>query len=184
MGVDVKERLGLAGILNRLGRLTAAERGRFGGFLLVGGTATILNLGIVGTLTIAFTWSYLPAALIATECGVLLSFMLNDRLTFRRLASGAGHWLGRCLRFHGTYAVGQALTIALGFTLIHVAGLPPLAAQACAIAAITIFNFAMLRFWAYRARRRIATDAAVTEFDAADSERVESSLTVGKKREA
>lgn len=138
----------------RLGALLRAEWGRFGGFLMVGGTSTALNLGIVGALTIGLGWAYLPAALLATECGVLLSFVLNDRLTFRRLAGGAGHWLGRCLRFHATYAAGQVLTIGLGFALIHLAGLQPLAAQACAIATITLFNFGMLRFWAYRSRHR------------------------------
>lgn len=152
--MDAKDVAGSTGAIARLRALVTAEWARFGGFLVVGGTSTVLNLGIVGVLTIGLGWSYLPAALIATECGVLLSFVLNDRLTFRRLAVGAGHWLGRCLRFHGTYAVGQVLTIALGFALIHLAGLPPLAAQACAIATITLFNFGMLRFWAYRSRRQ------------------------------
>lgn len=155
----------MAGATDRLRAVVRAEWGRFGGFLMVGGASTALNLAIVGALTIGLGWAYLPAALVATECGVLLSFALNDRLTFRRLAGGAGHWLGRCLRFHGTYAAGQGLTIGLGFALIHLAGLPPLAAQACAIATITLFNFGMLRFWAYRSRHRSGLGETSTEDD-------------------
>jgi dolichol-phosphate mannosyltransferase len=142
------------GVPRAAGALVQAESRRFGGFLLVGGISTVLNLTIVGVLTIALRWAYLPAAIIATESGVMLSFILNDRMTFRRLAPGAGSWLGRCLRFHGTYAIGQGLTILLASGIIHVAKLPALLAQACAIAVVTLFNFTMLRIWAYRGRKR------------------------------
>jgi putative flippase GtrA len=142
------------GVSRAAGALVQSESKRLGGFLLVGGVSTVLNLTIVGVLTIVFKWVYLPAAIIATESGVMLSFILNDRLTFRRLAPGAGHWLIRCLRFHGTYAVGQVLTILIASGILHISKLPPLLAQACAIAVVTLFNFTMLRIWAYRGRKR------------------------------
>jgi len=142
------------GMQRAAGALARSESRRFGGFLLVGGVSTILNLTIVGVLTIVFKWVYLPAAIIATESGVMLSFILNDRLTFRRLAANAGHWFTRCLRFHGTYAIGQVLTILIASGILHFSKLPPLLAQACAIVVVTLFNFAMLRIWAYRGRSR------------------------------
>lgn len=135
-----------------------AEASRFGSFLLVGGTASLLNLAIVGVLTIKFHWTYLPAVLIATEAGVFLGFLLNDRFTFRRLAGDAGTWLGRCLRFHGTYAVGQALTIAIGAGLVSLLRFQPLLAQAIAIGLVTLFNFVTVRFWAYRSRRHVQAE--------------------------
>ncbi len=130
-----------------------AEVSRFGVFLLVGGTASLLNLAIVGVLTLRFHWTYLPAVLIATEAGVLLGFVLNDQFTFRRLAGAAGTWGQRCLRFHATYAVGQTLTIAIGAGLVVLVGMTALLAQAIAIGVITCFNFLSLRVWAYQSRR-------------------------------
>lgn len=128
------------------------EATRFGSFLVIGGVATALNLAVLGLLTLAVRWAYLPAAVVALEAGVLLSFILNDRLTFSALAVSAGGWIGRCLRFHGAYAVGQTLIIGIGFLLIHLAHLPVLLAQAGATAVVTLFNFGVLRTWAYRRR--------------------------------
>jgi putative flippase GtrA len=139
----------------------STEAKRFGSFLLVGGTASALNLAIVGVLTLAAHWSYLPAALIAAEAGVLLSFVLNDRLTFRRLADSAGGWLMRCVRFHGAYAAGQVLTLAIAWSLNHFLAWIPLLSQALAIGIVLFFNFTVVRFWTYRSRERRARVTAV-----------------------
>ncbi|GAC1454532.1 MAG: hypothetical protein PVSMB4_15140 [Ktedonobacterales bacterium] len=136
------------------------EAARFGSFLLVGGTATALNLTVVGTLTILAHWTYLPAALIATEAGLMLSFLLNDRLTFRALSGAAGSWVMRCLRFHGASLVGQGLTLLIAGSLNQFLRWPALAAQAFAIALVLGFNFTVMRLWTYRARARPAVELA------------------------
>lgn len=142
-----------AAVLTAPEAITSTEAGRFITFLFVGGICALVNLGCVTALTLLARWAYLPAALVGTEVSVMLGFVLNDRLTFRSLASGAGGWGERCLRFHGAAAAGQALTIALGAALIHFAGLPAFIAQAIALAAMTLFNFATQRYLTYMTRR-------------------------------
>lgn len=141
------------------GRQVRTEASRFGSFLVIGGISTVLNLSVVGALTFVAGWSYLPAAVVALEAGVLLSFVLNDRLTFRTLADDAGSWIQRCLRFHGAYGLGQTLIIGIGFLLIHLAHLPVLVAQAGATAVVTGVNFGVLRMWAYRSRAKFKRSA-------------------------
>lgn len=123
-------------------------------FLLAGGSAALVNLGILATLTNPawWGWDYLPAVLVATEVSVMFSFILNDRITFRALAVHAGGWGERCLRFHLAAAAGQVLTILLGLLLIHKLGLKALLAQAISLAVVTVFNFMVQRFLTYAAR--------------------------------
>lgn len=133
-----------------------AELMRFGTFLLVGGGSAFLNLLIVGILTAILHWPYFPAALIATEASVFQGFLLNDRLTFQDLAGGAGSWRSRCLCFHTAALAGQILTLALASGLITILHFIPLYAQAFALAAMTIFNYAIQRFLTYAGRNKAA----------------------------
>lgn len=131
---------------------THPESRRAFSFLVVGGICALFNLAILSALTILERWDYLPAVLIATEASVLLGFLLNDRITFRALATEAGGWPQRCLRYHGGAAAGQVLTILLGLLLIHALDLMPILAQAISLAVVTVFNFAVQRLFTYAAR--------------------------------
>ncbi|MGO8946419.1 MAG: GtrA family protein [Ktedonobacterales bacterium] len=148
----VTSRSTVASRLRGLTRHPESRRAFF--FLLVGGICALFNLAILSALTLLAGWSYLPAVLVATEAGVLLSFILNDRITFRELAEHAGGWPERCLRYHGGAAAGQVLIILMALLLIHVAGLKPILAQAISIAVVTVFNFVVQRFLTYATRTR------------------------------
>ena len=130
------------------------EISRFSAFLVIGGTSTVLNLLIVFGLTTApvVHMQYLPAAIIAGETGIIYSFILNDRLTFRALANSAGSWYGRLVRFNGAYLAGTLITLVIGYSLVRFASLLPVVAQAIAVVIVLFFNFASVRFWAYRSR--------------------------------
>lgn len=128
------------------------ESRRVFSFLVVGGTCALFNLAILSALTVLARWQYLPAVLVATEAAVLLSFLLNDRITFRALAYHAGGWPQRCVRYHGGAAAGQVLTILLGLLLIHALDLKPILAQAISLAVVTVFNFAVQRLFTYATR--------------------------------
>jgi putative flippase GtrA len=130
-------------------------------FLLVGGTCALFNLGVVAVFTQPLKWEYLPALLVATESSVVLGFILNDRVTFRALATHAGGWGERCLRYHGAAAAGQALVIGLGLFLHYIVGLPGLVGQAISLAFVTVLNFLVQRFLTYRARHRYPEVASV-----------------------
>jgi putative flippase GtrA len=132
-------------------------------FLVIGGSASVVNLVIV------FLFDFIDRtghnepihhfiyAAIATEISLLYNFMLNDRFTFRALIDQRRTWLQRCIRFHGPASVGFTLTLALStvFLLIlpkHLAH-SSVIAQAMAIVIVTAVNFTMHRFWTYRPKK-------------------------------
>ncbi len=133
-------------------RQAQGEAKRLGAFLLVGGMSTVLNLGIVATLTAIIGWPYPPSAILAYEIGVLFSFVLMERLAFRELSHSSGAWTVRLLRFHATYIVGATLTVILGESMVTLLHFPATVAHAIAIAFTTGVNFILLRLWAYRSR--------------------------------
>lgn len=133
-------------------RQAQGEAKRLGGFLLVGGMSTVLNLGIVATLTSILGWPYVRSAVIAYEIGVLFSFVLMERLAFRELTRVSGGLAVRLVRFHATYIVGATLTIIIGDSLVTLLHFNATVAHAIAIAFTTGVNFTLLRLWAYRSR--------------------------------
>jgi putative flippase GtrA len=131
-------------------------------FLVIGGSASVMNLIIV------FTCDFLDRAhhnellhnliysAIGTEISLIYNFMLNDRFTFRALVDGRRSWLQRCIRFHGPASVGFTLTLLL-YSLFFTITKPlpahyhhSVISQAMAIIIVTAVNFLMHRFWTYR----------------------------------
>jgi putative flippase GtrA len=160
---------GPAGVTSRLWMLAAhPETRRVFSFLLVGGICAVFNLAVLSALTLLTGWTYLYAALVAAETSVLLGFILNDRITFRALALQAGGWPQRCLRFHLAAAMGQALTLLLGFGLLHIFARMPIRpisfkailAQAISLIVVTAFNFISQRFLTYASRIRTSPSRA------------------------
>ncbi|MBA3824949.1 MAG: GtrA family protein [Ktedonobacterales bacterium] len=135
-------------------------------FLVIGGSASVLNLVIIFALD--FIRHPMPKDLvlhtiysaIATEVSLIYNFMLNDRFTFRALVDMRRSWLQRCIRFHGPASVGFVLTLALSnlFVILLPAHLPhnSVIAQAMAIVIVTAVNFTMHRFWTYRPSKSAA----------------------------
>jgi putative flippase GtrA len=129
-------------------------------FLVVGGSASALNLACVGLFDKLFNpsgvWPVFFVILVATEISLLANFILNDRFTFRSLVSQQRTWSQRCLRFHGPASVGFVLTLLISngihqfVTLAHGKHLPLVVGQAVAIVIVTFVNFVMHRNWTYR----------------------------------
>jgi putative flippase GtrA len=124
-------------------------------FLLVGGSASVLNLICVAILDkMVHPQSGLAVFLVlmvATEISLLFNFALNDRFTFRALISDQRTWVQRCVRFHGPASVGFALTLIIANSVHHFAPhLPLVVPQAIAIVIVTVVNFLMHRNWTYR----------------------------------
>ncbi len=125
-------------------------------FLVIGGSAAVLNLSIVLGFDIYnqrlhHNIPYPLFVALATEISIIYNFFLNDRFTFKSLIDGRRTWLQRMLRFHGPAMVGFVLTLILS-TWFHVllAGKPAIVPQSCALVIVTAVNFTMHRFWTYR----------------------------------
>lgn len=134
-------------------RIVRGESLRLGIFFLVGGTVALFNLSIVWLLSHQQVIPYVAYVAFATECSILVSFLLNDRLTFRTLAAQSRPWYVRCGRFQGAATVGAVVTVVLSTLIYHTTHWAPVIAQATAVLFATAINFSMHRFWTYRGPR-------------------------------
>ncbi len=146
-------------VLDRVDALTNGRAGvlqRLFTYLLIGGTAALVNLAILSIMLYKITWPANQvlhdtlANLAAYEISIFANFIPNDRITFSRLPGHSRSWLARCGRFHVTSIGGVIVTYALWSTLHYLVGLPPLVAQAIALIIAVVFNFTFHHLFTYR----------------------------------
>lgn len=147
-------------LVNRLLALTdTITRGRAGvlqrlfTYLLIGGTAALVNLGSFAILfhfgspkNVAYYWF---ANVVAYEVSILANFIPNDYFTFSHLAGHNRSWLARCLRFHITSLSGVLVTILISTSLFHFTGWPYLICQAIALIIAVFYNFTVHHLFTY-----------------------------------
>jgi putative flippase GtrA len=90
---------------------------------------------------------YIFASSLAFALGVLNSYALNRRWTFR----SDGRRAPELARFLSTQLVGVAASVSLLAALVAVGGLNPLVAQAVAFPVSSLITFALSREWAFAA---------------------------------
>ncbi len=133
---------GRAGLIQRLAT-----------YLVIGGTAAVVNLLILATFfhfgSDKVVWYWLLANVVAYELSILANFIPNDYFTFRHLAGHQRSWWARCLRFHITSLSGVAVTFVISAILFHLLGLPALVAQAIALIIATAYNFTVHHLFTY-----------------------------------
>lgn len=121
-------------------------------FATVGVVVTASYLLIVWLFSHQRPIPYIVYITIGTECTLLLSFALNDRLTFQKLIVAGRPWYVRCARFHAVSAFAAILTIVISTVIYHTTHCAPVLAQIVAIPISSTANFLMHRFWTYRQR--------------------------------
>ncbi len=130
---------------------------RLATYLVFGGTAALVNLGVFAlilrvSLPITEVAHNLVAFVVAAEASTMTNFLLNDLVTFRHLAGHSRWWLARCARFHATCILGTILAYLVQLGLHFALGLPSFLAEALAIVILTMFNFALHHVFTYRAQ--------------------------------
>lgn len=133
---------GRAGLLQRLAS-----------YLVIGGTAAVVNLSILALFfhfhSASILWYWLLANVVAYELSIMANFVPNDYFTFRHLAGHQRSWLARCARFHVTSISGVIVTVIISALLFHLLGLPALVAQAIALIIATAYNFTVHHLFTY-----------------------------------
>ncbi len=135
-------------------------------FLLVGGFGAVVNLACFSSIYYPMARSlngllaYAIAFVMATEVSILVNFILNDHITFRRLHDQHRSWRVRCIRFHITSIGGTLVTLGISFSLLHLLHVPAPLAQSAALVVATTFNFVLHHVYTYRH----AVDAAHGRF--------------------
>jgi len=133
------------------------ELRRVGTYLAIGALITLENLVSITFLTRQHVIPYVVYIAVAQEVSVLFNFLLNDRFTFHTVTAIRYPWHVRCLRFHSIALSGGIATVGISTVMHQVFHLMPVIAQLIAISTMTFVNFAMHRFWTYRAPQAAPT---------------------------
>jgi dolichol-phosphate mannosyltransferase len=146
---DSKAGLGQALVyLRHLARLrTAGTPGRLAGFLVVGASGLIPNLGAMILLQRAGV-HYLEATVIATLLAITWNFVLSDHLIFRGRRSGKAHQ--RYVGYLGLNLLDVVLRLPMMAVLVGGLRVPVITATLACTAVISAARFAALNRFLYR----------------------------------
>lgn len=118
-------------------------------FAIVGASGYVVNLVVYSALVHGVGANYLLAATIAFLVAVTNNFWWNRGWTFRAHDGHAGF---QAARFFVVSVIAFAISLVLLRLLVGEAGLPKVAAQAIAVAAVTPLNFAGNKLWSFSQR--------------------------------
>ncbi|HEV8346031.1 MAG TPA: GtrA family protein [Vicinamibacterales bacterium] len=158
-------------VLSRAQRLALAGACRFGTFLIVGWIGFALQLTALALMTSLAHWPWLPATIVAVELAVVHNFVWHERVTWadrkrsraafaralRRASPELAHVarerrrVARFVRFNvatGITSIGG--NVALMAVYVGVLGLPPVIANAIAVATMSLVNFFVADRWVFR----------------------------------
>ncbi|AFM41771.1 putative membrane protein [Desulfosporosinus acidiphilus SJ4] len=128
-------------------------------FCAVGGINTGIDFGVFAVL---FAWGVplLPAHTFSYSCGIVNSFWLNRRWTFKSKAggfspdeSGTGRSFKQILQFLALNIMTLALTYGLLIWVHNNWGWPMIASRLFAVGASLAINFLGSRLWVFRQPR-------------------------------
>lgn len=134
--------------VNRSGA-TGADLQQFAMFLVAGGTATVVQYGVLVALVEAVRIEPTRAAILAYLCGAMTSYLLNFRFTFR--SSGTDFRKGLA-KFLIVNLIGLGLNTLI-FAMLRQLGAYYLLAQAVATGLVLIWNYAGARLFVFRGAR-------------------------------
>lgn len=120
-------------------------------FLIAGGASTFVNLSLFTILVLAGVIPWLAVA-VGYLVSVTVSFWLSKSLVFTRPDAGPNV----ALRFFGLYGFSLVLQL-FAFWVLTEAGVSVWWANLIAIGVVTLWNFAMLRFFVFRTPARPST---------------------------
>jgi putative flippase GtrA len=123
--------------------------GRWWRFNAVGIGGFALQLGLLWVFARVWGMQYLFATMLAVEIALLHNFVWHEAWTWRGLAV-EGRWR-RLARFHlANGFLSIASNVLFTWILKEGFGLPLLVANAAAVAATTLLNFALAAMWVFR----------------------------------
>lgn len=132
---------------------------RYARFLTIGLFGFVLQLSTLWALTSMAHWPWLPATLASVELAVVHNYLWHACWTWRdRPGTAAARFVRFQLANGLASIVGNA---ALMWLLAGVLGMPPVPANALAVAAISVANFLAADRWVFRRRGRLGVASIV-----------------------
>ena len=126
------------GLLFRLAQSKAIK------FLVVGGTATVLQFALLVVLVETTSLGKVASSAMSYVLSAMYNYLANYYLTFQ---SSRSHWLA-FPRFCLVVLVGATVNTAVFAVFLR--ALPYVAAQVIAIAAALVSNYLLHKYWIYR----------------------------------
>ena len=143
-------------LTERLTRGRAGAVQRLVTYVVIGGTAALVNLGVLAIFksegSFKAFWYLVLANIVAYEISILANFIPNDYFTFRFLPGHQRSWLARCVRFHMTSLSGIVVTSVLFAIFFYGLRLDALIAQAIALILAVFYNFTVHHMFTYSAK--------------------------------
>jgi len=123
---------------------------RFIKFGIVGGSGTVMNLGVQYLLTIACL-HYIFAGVIATEISIINNFLLNNFWTWRdNPARTKRSFAARLLKYNSSMIITGIAQNLLMIFFTEVFMINDLISKFIAIVIITIVNYVIHYFWTFK----------------------------------
>jgi putative flippase GtrA len=124
----------------RLQQLTA--------YLLTGGAAALVQIGLLYVLTEVFSIWYLYSSAIAFVAAVVLNFLFQKQFTFRESANRSTRW--QFTAFFILAVLNLCISTAVLTLLVEFGGVYYILAQIAIIGALAIFNFMIYRAYIFK----------------------------------
>jgi putative flippase GtrA len=117
-------------------------------FVTIGSAGFLLQLSALWLLTAGAHWTWMPATCVAVELAIIHNFLWHVRWTWH---DRHGTWLARFVKFQlATGATSLGGNAALMVLFSGALGWPPLAANAAAVALLSLLNFVAADRWVFR----------------------------------
>lgn len=129
---------------------------RFGGWFLVGLTASVLELVLLRLLYESLAWPLPVATAVAAEVLILAKFLTADRWVFGHARPA----MNRLLRYHGASAGALVVYWLVINGLVELLGLPYVAAFVLGTGAAFAWSLVTNFLWVWAQPRRDTTETA------------------------
>jgi len=134
----------------RVHRIFKNHVSRFVKFGIVGGSGTVVNLGVQYLLTL-IGLHYILAGVIATEISIINNFLLNNFWTWRdNPAKTKRSFLGRLLKYNSSMIITGLMQNVLMVFFTEVFKINNLISKFIAIVIITLVNYIIHYFWTFK----------------------------------
>ena len=142
-------------------------------FVTVGAIGFLLQLGALAVMTLAAGWPYGPATVVAVQLAVMHNFLWHERWTWRDRTTSESGPVARFARYQVTSGATSLVGNLLGtWIFVEMLGMPVLAANAAAVAAMSVANFLVSDRWVF-AQRAIGAAAVLATASAAPASAAE-----------
>jgi dolichol-phosphate mannosyltransferase len=121
---------------------------QLGRFVAVGASGYVINLAVFAICVHLLSIDYKVAAVVAFVISVLNNFWWNRHWTFGAKQAHPGV---QCARFFAVSVIAFGFSYVVLISLVHVAGLEKVIAQAISIVAATPLSFVGQKLWSFRA---------------------------------